>query len=133
MIHFVKFWSQPCIFVAKLSQILISTMHFIDFIQNFRNMHAFCMPKYPYHAFCMYTTMHCIHAMHSMHEPWLEFVLCVGHSITFCVLRSAFQHNIPTLPNRLKNTDANLVIKLGRSYQQTNDWYLFRPCISYSC
>ena len=27
----------------------------------------------------------------------LELVLCVGHSITFCVLRSAFHHNIPTL------------------------------------
>ena len=44
-------------------------MHFIDFIQNFRNMHAFCMPKYPYHAFCMYATMHCMYAMHSMQEP----------------------------------------------------------------
>ena len=29
----------------------------------------------------------------------LELVFCVGHSITFCVLRSAFQHNIPTLLN----------------------------------
>ena len=29
----------------------------------------------------------------------LELVLCVGHSITFCVLRLAFHHNIPTLEN----------------------------------
>ena len=30
----------------------------------------------------------------------LELVSRVGQSITFCVLRSAFQHNIPTLPQQ---------------------------------
>ena len=47
-------------------------MHFSVIMQKIRTMHAFCMLKFSYHAFCMYATMHCIHAMHSMQEPWLN-------------------------------------------------------------
>ena len=75
----------------KQARFLIFTMHFSDFIKHFLTMHAFCMLKISYHAFCMYASINCIHAMHSMQEP--------------CAKRTGVQYAwpSPTLPSASKN------------------------------
>ena len=55
-----------------LHKILIFTMHLFAFFFKICKMHAFCMKKSPYHAFCIHATMQCIHAMHTMQEPWMN-------------------------------------------------------------
>ena len=102
---FADFGPKHAVLRQKQARFLLFTMHFSDFIQNCLTMHAFCTLKTPYHAFSIHATMQCIHAMHSMHEPWFRRTPPPPEGREILGLRShATQNLLDSVPNRLPMT-----------------------------